>query len=546
MLITDKINKRLLFSCLLIFAIIVVILSFVVNPSFVSKHLSSDGFLEKPTIIKIYIIESFIFIFGFIIFLYSLIKVIKRDYAGIIKEKTIGYAKKIDEKIKPILIRFKFFKKDDPPLLQRVVLVWIIFLLIMMVSGLLDAGFLWQKAKGWEYLWIAESIESGHGFSFGRHSKEQTLKYFTTAHEEPVYPIFMALTTKAFGKHGRLAILIFQVVALFFTSVVIYHIARKVFNVPTGILAGTVLPLTPAVRYLATSYFGPAIFAGLMISISAYLIIWCLEEVSVRRGIFLGFILGLSCLLYAPILPFIPLSILFLLISMRPYSPVIGKTALSILFTAIIVVSPWTVRNLLVFGQFIPVKTGLGIIAYQSNPILASTFSSGSYACSDEFGPLWKAQNAREAIMIHSKDIKKSSAINRRSHQCIKLKAPEGYERYNEAERNSVYLKKTFDFILSEPLTFAVLSYNKILFFFSFDSLSKGVISVLFGISILLTLRNKRSWLLILFIFTYIATYLLAAPFWYRYRYPIEPILIILASYLPSLIISKFYAFLRH
>lgn len=533
-------KKKILFIYILIVAVLVIILGFVFNPAFVSKHLSPDGIIERLTIIKIYFIESCVLALGIILFFYSLIGVINSDNAKRINEKALGYAKKIDEKINPVLISLKFYKQDDTLLLKRVILVWIIFLLLLLGSGLLNLSFSWKKAAGFEYLWIAESLESGHGFSFHSDSclikTNSKINYFPTAHEEPGYPLFMALTTKVFGEYGRLVILLFQVVALYLTSIVIFHLARKIFNCSTGILASLILPLMPGVEDLAVYEFGPPIFAALMISISVSLIIRCLDDVSIRRGILSGFILGLSCLLYASVMLFIPLSILFLLITMRPYSAVIGKTAFAILFTAIIVVSPWTIRNFLVFGHFIPMKTGLGIIAYESNPILASTFSSGRYACSDDFGPLWKAKNAKEAIFMSGSN---HSSISNRSRDCIGKVAPIGFKQLNEVERNRVYLRKTFDFILSQPLTFADLAFNRILFFFSYNK----VISVLFVISIFLTLRNKRSWLLVLIVLAYIAVFLLAVPFWYRYRYPIEPIIVIVASYLPALVISKLHTY---
>lgn len=180
---------------------------------------------------------------------------------------------------------------------------------------------------------------------------------------------------------------------------------------------------------------------------------------------------------------------------------------------------------------------------YHSNPILASTFSSGPHACSDEFGPLWKAQNAREAIMIYRKDTKKQSAIFWRSKQCIKLKAPEGYD--NEAERNRVYLKKALEFIFSQPQTFFILTYNRILYFFSNPGLEISIISLLFFISTIITLNNKKVRILVLLILAYVSPYFLVAPTWYRYRYPIEPLVLILSSYLPVLAFSKLYVLYR-
>ncbi len=538
MVVKIKPNKELSNYFLLIVALIVIILGFVFNPSFVTNHLSSDGIIGKQIIINVYIIESFALILGFILFFYSLSGIIKSDYTVKIRD----YFNKVDIWIDNILFFLKFYKKNDSLLLQRVIKIWIALLLLLFVLGLSTAIITWEKATGWEYLWIAQSIESGHGFSFPSEfgSTESAESYHPTAHEEPVYPMFVAFTSKVFGKYGRLVVLIIQVFAFFLTSIVIFFLARKIFNSLTGILASLILPLLPNVYSLQHS-FGPSIFASLMISISAYLIIWCSESMSVRKGILLGVILGFSPLIYAQTLLYIPLSILFIVFAVRPYRMVNLKTAFAILLTAIIVISPWTVRNFLVFGKFVPAKTSMGRLAYIFNPLLASTFSSEYQVCSEDISSLGKAKDVKEAV---NNSIYMGSELFKLSAVCTRQEEPEGY-KFNEVEWDRMYLKKAFDYIISQPRTFASLAFYRIAFFFSYNSSKITILSIISGIGIFLALRNKRAWLLILFIVTYLAPFLLALPIWYRFRYPIEPIILIFACYLPVLTFSKLYALYR-
>jgi hypothetical protein len=211
------------------------------------------------------------------------------------KSKTLnlkeGKMKGIDEKITSILIRLKFLQKGSPLLLKHVVLVWLIFLLFTMISGLADVAVSWQKAVGFEYLWIAENIKKGNGFSFADCNgslrlEEGCEKHFPTTYEEPVYPFLLAFASKIFGKYGHLVILIFQTIAIFLTSIFIHYLSLKVFNSPgVGILAGSVLPLLPNTGLIRT-FLSPAAFAGLMVVILTYLILQCLDKPSVRRGIF--------------------------------------------------------------------------------------------------------------------------------------------------------------------------------------------------------------------------------------------------------------------
>jgi 4-amino-4-deoxy-L-arabinose transferase-like glycosyltransferase len=425
-------------------------------------------------------------------------------------------------------------------LLHRATFVWGIFLLLTMAWGLCNLRGEWQGARGWEQQLVAQSIAGSHGFSFDAshrwmfvdfRSAYSSDEYFPTAMVEPVYPTLMAIFFKALGDYGKLAILVFQVIALLITCVFIYHLGRMLFNSWTGMLAGSILAILPAAQYEARGTLQNAIFAGLIVSIAACVIIWCLEKVSVRRGITLGFVLGFTCLTLVSTLLFIPIAVLLVLLSARPFRPVVWKTALSILLTAFVVVSPWTVRNLLVFGEFIPVRTGLGLNSYIFNPILAATFSPGFHACSDTLGPLWKAPDARKAILLARKSSEKRQAMYKRSFDCIEHDAPEGYERFNEAKRDKVYLKKALDFILSEPGTFIMMAYHKGLAFFSDWGIDKRVVALLALIGALITLRNHRARVLTLLALAYAVPYSLASPLFYRYRYPIEPILLLLASH---------------
>lgn len=525
-------KKKTIYVYLLIIAVVIIILGFVFNPFFVSKHLSPDGILSKSTKTKIYILESLAVFLGFIIFFYAVAKINKN-----------GYAAKIYSKLERVIYHLGF---------QPRVLIWAVFILLMIVSGLriLNIYSKSYRATGYEYLWIAQSISSGHGFSFDAphrwffvdfSSSYPSDEYFSTAAEEPVYPFLMAFFSKILGQYGKLTVLALQVIALLFTSFMIYHLGRKVFNSRVGILASfTLVMLWPDSRVLAEHVLDPAIFAGLLISLSAYMILWCLDRVSIRRGIILGLILGFSCLTSARILLFIPVSSLLILFSERSITRDAWKTALSIILAAGIVICPWTMRNFLVFGKIIPVRTGFGLIAHQNNPILAATFTSGAYACVESLGPLWKAKDAKEAIRLATQDKEKRIAIYKRSFDCIEQEAPEGYERFNEAERDSVYLKKTLKFIFSEPRTFAILTYHRIILFFFGWKLVRGLVALLALAVAVIMLRSYKARVLTLLVLSFAVPYSLVLWGFYRYRYPIEPILLLLASYVPILIIYIF------
>ena len=209
------------------------------------------------------------------------------------------------------------------------------------------------------------------------------------------------------------------------------------------------------------------------------------------------------------------------------------------LITTAIILMPWTIRNYIVFRQFISVRTGFGAIIHQSNPILAATFSPGTYACNEILGPLWQAKDAEEAIYLMRASTKKTLAIFKRSYDCINLQAPENYHTYNEAQRDKVYLAKSIDFIFLQPRLFAQLSYHRIKSFFAGWKKCHALISLMALVGATIAFRNRKSLLLVLLVIGYSFTFTIVGSWYYRYRYPIDPIIFVLSNGIPIIILQK-------
>jgi hypothetical protein len=84
------------------------------NPSFVARYLSPDSVIEKPTIIEIYIFEAYAITLGFIVWLYSLVKITNNNISQKI-EKAVFLQNKIAYYIiilSFLLLIFPFFLYD--------------------------------------------------------------------------------------------------------------------------------------------------------------------------------------------------------------------------------------------------------------------------------------------------------------------------------------------------------------------------------------------------------------------------------------------------
>jgi Dolichyl-phosphate-mannose-protein mannosyltransferase len=408
----------------------------------------------------------------------------------------------------------------------------------------------WRSVVGYEYYWIAESLAGGHGYSLPANhrwyfydfkSEYPDDQYYPTALEEPVYPFLLFFAFKSLGEYGRLAMLLLNVVALFMTAVTLHLLVRKVFDSQLGIIASIAL-LTwwwTYLDWLTLGVFSPAILGGLNITLSAYLLLWSLEKVSVKRGIILGSMLAFSCLTLSAGMIFVPLAALFTLILKRPVKPLAWWPALAIVLTVSVILSPWTLRNYLVFGQVIPIRTGFGLALHQSNPALAATFLPETHASDNEPGPIWRAKNAKEAIDQARTVQTKRMAMYKRSYDYIESEAPLNYSEYNEAERDKVYFGKSIDFIISNPQTFLVLTRYRLQAFLVGWKSRHTLVALLAISGALMAWRNTKILILVILVAAYIFPFSIVGSWMYRYRYPIEPILFVISCGIPIIALSK-------
>ena len=315
---------------------------------------------------------------------------------------------------------------------------------------------------------------------------------------------------------------------------------KKVFKSRLGIVAAIGLLLKwPETYYLSERVFSPAIFAGLSICLSAFVMLWFLERISVKRGLVVGCVLGCSCLLLASTLLFIPLTVLLAFGLKRPLRPLAWKPAMSIVITAAMALLPWMTRNLVVFREVIPVRTGFGLILHQSNVALSATFTAAKEACNDALGPIWQAEGPVEALEETRNDTSKRMAIYKRSYDCIEFGAPADYAGYNEAQRENLYLGKSIAFLMVNPGIFAELTLARMKAFFWGWRDRHAVIFVLAFMGAVVSWRNQKSNLIVLMVLGYSFSFFLVGAWMYRYRYPVESLMFVLASGLLVFIAEK-------
>ncbi len=507
--------------------------AFFVDPEFVARYLSPDGVLSSETVRDIQRLRIIMALMAIPVLL-TLAVLLRGGHAAAQRVVRGGHAaaQRVVSRVRPLLLM------ERPDWLYRSILS----VVLLIVGGIHYAGLLetWESARGAEYRDIAHSIAEGHGFSTNESnrwfwsdpardaSEYATDEYYPTAIEEPLYPLLLGTSYRWFGESGAFAVLLLQLLAWLATCALVYAVGRRALGRTAGLLAGVSLALWPSTKVVALGYLGPAPFGGLLVVAIAYQTIRTRSHGKLRHDVLLGVLLGVATLTLASSQVFIPLSAASVVFLRGWNQRRSWLSAFAIIVCAAAVIAPWTVRNWQVFGEFVPVRTGLGLISHQGNPVIAATYHPNPQACTDTLGPMWSATGPGDAVRQMQEN---ETEIYKRSFDCIAERAPDNFVQFNEAQRDQFYLAQTMEFVKSQPLIFAELAahkYRTVVIGWRMEHTLVGLLGIL---GALLALKRPAGFVLTLMVAAFIVPYALGVPWKYRYRYPIEPLLLLLTMH---------------
>lgn len=189
----------------------------------------------------------------------------------------------------------------------------------------------------------AKTLALGDGF--------ETVQGDETAHWPPGFPFLISLAYRVFGVHPSLALAI-NVVLGTATAVLLYLVARRMLGRPAGVFAGTAFALLP----------GPVFFTGLFLSETTFIFMLVgFLALAVflpdRRWtpVVLGVVVGLAALTKGE-------GLFLLVIPLASWSgqyargEVLRRGAVLVVAAAVTIL-PWTIRNVVVMDSFTPVAT---------------------------------------------------------------------------------------------------------------------------------------------------------------------------------------------
>lgn len=189
------------------------------------------------------------------------------------------------------------------------------------------------------------------------------------AQDPPVYPFFLALIYMIFGS-GKLSIVVVRLIQALlgsFVCVIIFFIAKEIFDKKVAILSSLLVALHPAL----IAYTGMHLTETLYIFLLSLFVLYMLKsyfDLSIINTFLSGLLLGIGFLNREVLLlfPFFIVGGLFIL--GYKFRQVV-KYAAIILVGMTVIIGPWTMRNFIKFHKFIPVTKGGGQVIYASNYI---------------------------------------------------------------------------------------------------------------------------------------------------------------------------------
>lgn len=237
------------------------------------------------------------------------------------------------------------------------------FLLRVLAIGMVQGApgklvHIWES--GPEIVNIAAAISSHRGFSspFG-------IETGPTAWIPPVYPGLLAGIFLIFGQQSVLAaatILIVQAILSSLTCVPLYAIAKRTFDERSAVWSAWAWALFPYEVVLPGLFVWETCLSGFLAVSLCYL---STSEYADERwgGIWVGVLWGIAALTNAALLSLMPV---FLFVGYRERR-MRCKGVATVVLVAVVVICPWTVRNWAVFRTLVPLRSNFGEELWKGN-----------------------------------------------------------------------------------------------------------------------------------------------------------------------------------
>ena len=221
-----------------------------------------------------------------------------------------------------------------------------IFLLALAIRVVLfgfDDGHVPDTGNSPDYLMLAESVKEGNGFTFDG--------YNPTAEYVPIYPAFLAGVLLLPGA-GIRTIQLFQILIDSITCLLIYFLSLKLTNKSHALLGGFFMALYIPLASRSLFILSETLFTFFLVA--TVLILACGRS-RIQYSALSGLVMGIVTLVRPN-----GLVIAFFMLIWFYFNYGFKRSlrhALAFVFCFILILSPWIIRNAVIFHHFIPTST---------------------------------------------------------------------------------------------------------------------------------------------------------------------------------------------
>ena len=377
------------------------------------------------------------------------------------------------------------------------------------------------------YHHLAVRVLGGYGFSFGENWWPFTRANAPTAHWSYLYTLFLTAVYAIFGIHPLAARLIQAIAVGILHPYFVYRISAYVFGPNPGAGDSKQLEIVPLLAAAITAFYAyfiyyagalmtePFYITAVLAALYATLLLTKTNHGTVRLGLALGLAMAAATLLRQLILslvPFLVLWFVYVAYTQRQWRRLVLSTAIALAVLALAIL-PFTLFNYVRFGRFVLLNTNAGYAFFWANhPSYGTNFIA-----------ILPPGGLSYADMV-----------------------PAELRSLDEISMEQALLKLGIQFVVDDPVRYALLSLSRIKTYFKFwPDPESGTISnlarlgsfglflpfMLYGLFRSFTQRNPNSiWLIYWFIAGYTAIHLLSWAL-IRYRLPVDAVLVLFAAY---------------
>jgi 4-amino-4-deoxy-L-arabinose transferase-like glycosyltransferase len=321
----------------------------------------------------------------------------------------------------------------------------------------------------------------------------------------PIYPLFLAGAYRVFG-HDIVVVRFLQALLGALSCVIVYFIGKDIFNEPTAWLASAGLALYyPAVQ-MPAYIMAEEVYVFVLLAT-----IWCAVRL-IRQPNFLlaaaaGMTYGVAVLCKGALSGFIPFFALVVYCSIDAASKRKIKYLAVFLLVLAATLTPWIYRNYSIFKKFIPVTIHSGDLLYKGNSPEATGGSGGFHTRGIDFidAPAVPGLNEYERDQ-HLKQ-RAIAYMKNNPGRCVELALIKFWNMWRPYHTDTRSISKLVMCCTYVPIVFFAL------------------------VGMCFSLRWWRRYLLFYLLFAYYIGVHMVLIGIIRYRYPMEPFLIIFAAY---------------